>query len=261
MSGHAWLEQRDALPLLSLPAGSQGVRVKELFRWVISSAPAMGMIRMVTLRSPMTHDRRRRVYLSVAKKVRPQPDRVFVHRAPGGDPCSSTSRVGSGSCTGWASSRWTRCRRSSSTPGGRGASSTSVRRRASTRLLAASVAPQAQVWAFEPGSAQMQRLTANIELNRPGPGDRVTAVDVALSDRAGEAQFHELPGGTSSLNPEFRSGTVARVVAVARGDDLLPDLVGESDGRSRQDRHRVDGTGGPRRHETYRPRGSPGGLL
>ncbi len=54
---------------------------------------------------------------------------------------------------------------------------------------------------------------------------RLTVVAKALSDTTGTADFHELPGGTSSLNAEFRADTVTRQVEVARGDDVVAELL------------------------------------
>ena len=48
---------------------------------------------------------------------------------------------------------------------------------------------------------------------------------MALSDHDGEELFFELPGGTSSLNAEFRSNTAPRTVRVITGDSVVPGLI------------------------------------
>jgi FkbM family methyltransferase len=174
---------------------------------------------------PLPLSTRRRLYLKVGKKVRPPAGTTFTQRVPGGVPVQfvldGTVRelfwVGAFEVDSlpWfvAYARRSRCVLDVGAAEGL------------YGLLAGAVAPDGLVLAFEPGSRQVERLQRNLELNRPGAGERVQLVEVALSDHDGEAQFFELPGGTSSLNPEFRAATEPRVVTLARGDDVVRDLV------------------------------------
>lgn len=95
-------------------------------------------------------------------------------------------------------------------------------------LFAAAVNPTAQVLAFEPGLRQQERLAHNIAANASFAGDRIRVVDVALTDHDGTDVFHETASeGDSSLNADFRPTSEGRSVDVARGDSLLPDLIGD----------------------------------
>jgi FkbM family methyltransferase len=200
-------------------------QVKELVRGAMSSAPGRSVIRWATLKSPLGHEHRRWVYLKVGKKVRWDAQRSFEHCEPGGVPVRFTLQ-GTVRELYWlgafeidALPYFVQYARTASCVLDVGSAEGVY------ALLAASVSPDAKVFAFEPGSRQLERLQRNIELNRPGPGDRVEVVDVALSDHDGDQLFFELPGGTSSLNPEFRRDTAARQVRVARGDSLVQSLV------------------------------------
>lgn len=183
------------------------------------------MLRSITHDSPLPFRARRRAYLRIGKKVRPPAGTTFEVPVRGGRPISflldGTVRE----------LFWVGAFEIDSLP-----LFVSYARRSSCvldigaaeglyGLLAASVQPDAKVVCFEPGSRQVARLSANLELNRPGPGDQVTMVELALSDHEGEEQFFELPGGTSSLNPDFRSATEPRAVKVARGDDVIDQFV------------------------------------
>ena len=201
-------------------------KLKATARKVLSSAPGRSVLRYLTASSPLPFRVRRRLYLKVGKKVRPPVGAEFEQPVPGGLPVrfrlDGTVRE----------LFWVGAFETDSLP-----LFVAYAQRSSCvldvgaaeglyALLAAAVSPGSTVLAFEPGSRQIGRLEANLQLNRPGAGTSVRAVDIALSDHNGEAQFFELPGGTSSLNPEFRSNTEPRSVRVARGDDILPDLLG-----------------------------------
>lgn len=179
---------------------------------------------------------RRRIYLKVGKKIRPPAGTVFDQPVPGSSPLKfvldGTVRelfwVGAFEIDSLplfaAYARQSRCVLDIGAAEGL------------YGLVAAAVAGDSIVFAFEPGSAQVRRLLANLELNSPGPAERIRHVEVALSDHDGEQPFYELPGGTSSLNPDFRDSTEPRIVGVTTGDAVLTDLL---DGR-RVDLVKVD---------------------
>lgn len=200
---------------------------KAALRRVVSSSVGRWLVRLVTYHSPLSIAARRRVYQRVAKKVRPPEGTVFEQAVPGGRTVrfrlEGTVRelywVGAFEVD--ALPLFVAYARQSSIVLDVGAAEGVYAH------LAASVAPDASVLAFEPGSRQIERLDANLALNRPGPADQITAVEVGLSDHDGEEQFFELPGGTSSLNPEFRSHTAARAVRVARGDGVVAEYLGD----------------------------------
>lgn len=199
----------------------------ELARSILSSPPFRSGLRLATRDAPLPLEVRRRLYLKVGKKVRAPVGTAFTQRVPRGEPLrfglDGTIRelywVGAFEVDSLplfvAYARRSRCVLDVGAAEGLYA------------FLAASVRPDTRVLAFEPGSRQLERLRRNLELNRPGPGDRVEVIEVALSDHVGEAQFFELPGGTSSLNPEFRSDTSPRTVTVTTGDRVLPGLLGD----------------------------------
>lgn len=199
--------------------------LKEPVRSFASTAPARLALRLLTHDAPLSHRSRRRLYLKVGKKIRPRQPIVFDQPIPGADPVrfvlDGTVRelywVGAFEIDSLplftAYARRARCVLDIGAAEGLYA------------LIAAAVSADSQVLAFEPGSRQIQRIRANLALNRPGPADRIHLVEVALSDHEGQQPFYELPGGTSSLNPDFRDSTEPRVVEVKRGDDVLPDLV------------------------------------
>lgn len=198
-----------------------------LARRTLSSGAGRAVLHVVTHDAPLPLRTRREVYLKLGKKVRPRREVLFSRQVPGGRPLrfrlDGTVRelywVGAFEVDSLP--LFVSYARQSSCVLDVGAAEGLY------ALLAASVAPDALVVAFEPGLRQVERLRRNLELNRPGVADQIHLVEVALSDHEGEAQFFELPGGTSSLNPDFRSDTEPRVVTVARGDEVLPDLVGD----------------------------------
>ena len=91
-------------------------------------------------------------------------------------------------------------------------------------MEAAIVAPAARVLAFEPDPAANAVLRSNVAANRSVFGTRIEAVDIALSDEDGTAEFY-LAGGNSSLNSTFRAGARAIEVTVRRGDGVLDQLA------------------------------------
>lgn len=203
------------------------VPVKEMMRAILSSAPARSGLRFATRDAPLPLRTRRRLYLRLGKKVRPPDGTTFAQVVPGGRRLQfgleGTVRelfwVGAFEVDSLplfvAYARESRCVLDIGAAEGL------------YGLMAASVNPDAKVLAFEPGSQQLMRLRRNIRLNLPGVGEQIEVVDIALSDHEGEAQFFELPGGTSSLNPDFRADTAPRTVTVSRGDELVPVLLGD----------------------------------
>ncbi|MBA3465646.1 MAG: FkbM family methyltransferase [Deltaproteobacteria bacterium] len=93
-------------------------------------------------------------------------------------------------------------------------------------ILAAAANPDARVLAFEPGSGAAARTRRNIELNLPLTRN-VELHDVALGDEDGEATLYVAgeTGGTSSLNPEFRSERREQRVSVHTADSFLAKLA------------------------------------
>lgn len=208
-----------------------GHRLKETIRGVASTTPARSVVHFLTHDAPLPHKSRRWLYLKVAKKLRPPRTVVFDHPLPG----SPTVRFALDGTI--RELYWVGAFEVDSLPlfAAYARQSTGILDIGAAEglysLIAAALSTDATVVAFEPGSEQIQRLRRNVALNRPGPADHVQLVDVALSDHNGEQPFYELPGGTSSLNPDFRDSTVPRVVQVQKGDDLLPEVIGS---------HRID---------------------
>ncbi|MEZ5320576.1 MAG: FkbM family methyltransferase [Microthrixaceae bacterium] len=93
-------------------------------------------------------------------------------------------------------------------------------------LFSAAVNPDAHIVAFEPSSVARPRLLANVAAN-PWIGDRLRVSELALGDREGEATFFQTIGGTSSLNEHFRAATSSVSVQVAKGDRVVPELLGD----------------------------------
>lgn len=93
-------------------------------------------------------------------------------------------------------------------------------------ILAAAANPDARVLAFEPGSDAAARSRRNIELNLPLTRN-VELHDVALGDVDGEATLYVAgeTGGSSSLNPEFRSERREQRVSVHTADSFLTKLA------------------------------------
>lgn len=196
---------------------------KEAVRRLISARPVEQLVRTVTSQQRLPRHLRQRVYFTVAKKMIQRPGDVFEHQPRGG----ATIRIhrhGTVRTLYWlgeyepeALPLFAEYARRSNGILDIGAAEGIY------SLFAASVSPSARIVAFEPGQAQGERLRANLAIN-PALAERITHVDSALSSQVGTAQFFELPGGTSSLNAEFRSNSVPRTVPVATGDGVLAEL-------------------------------------
>lgn len=99
-------------------------------------------------------------------------------------------------------------------------------------LLAASVAPDVQVHAFEPNPHVGRLLAGNLDRNPQGA--RVRPVPMAVSDAPGEAELfipaQEIPGivpGDATLNESFRPAWEEKVtVTVTTIDQYAADLPG-----------------------------------
>jgi FkbM family methyltransferase len=187
----------------------------------------VALLRYVSSSSLLPYDTRRQLYYRLGKKARLPADQVFEHRVDGGAVVRLRAE-GTIRQLYWTGAfeldalplfveyaRGTNCILDVGAAEG------------VYSLFAAAVAPTARIVAFEPGGAQVERLRQNIALNST-LGSRITIAEVALSDRDGEADFYELPGGTSSLNPAFRADTTTRTVKVARGDGIVDGLTDDA---------------------------------
>ena len=199
--------------------------IKEVARTALSSRPTATALRYLTHDSPLGLDTRHRLYLRFGRKVRPRPDRWFVHTPSGGHEIRIAIQ-GLVRELYWVGeyerdalpmfveyARTARCVLDVGAAEG------------VYSLFAASVSSTSTVIAVEPDSQQIPRITANLGLNAAWLQGRVQLVEAALADRSGTATFHEQLGN-SSLNPGFRTDTVAREVRVERGDDVVAELAG-----------------------------------
>ncbi len=202
------------------------MELKEVARRVISAAPVARGLHAVNANQALADRTRSRLYHRVTKKIPARPEQVFTHAVPGGRTVrfhlDGTVRklYWTGSYEADALPVFTAYAAQSAVILDVGAAEGVY------SLFAAAVNPSAAIVAFEPGRRQLDRLRANVAANAQLLGDRLQVAAVALSDADGTAEFHELPGGTSSLNADFRAGTETRVVELARGDRVVPDLVG-----------------------------------
>lgn len=201
------------------------MKTKDVLRSVLAAAPVAGAVRIVNRAPGLGEQRRSWLYHHVTKKIPPQPQRVFRHEVPGGQPVSF-HLVGTVRQLFWtgvyeadALPLFTSYARSSAVILDIGAADGVY------AIFAAAANPEAVILAFEPGSQQFPRLAANLAANRHVVQDRVVVVEKALADRGGVADFHETPGGNSSLNPEFRADTDSHQVELARGDDVVAELI------------------------------------
>jgi FkbM family methyltransferase len=201
------------------------VEVKEVARRILAAGPVAGALRAVNANQRLSDRARSRLYHRVTKKIPPRPDQVFTYRVPGGEAVrfhldGTIRRL-----------HWTGAYEVDALP-----LFAAYARDASLildvgaaegvySLFAAAVNDRSRILAFEPGSRQLVRLAANLDANAALVGDRLQIVTKALSDEDGTAEFHELPGGTSSLNAEFRANTESRIVELARGDDVVAELA------------------------------------
>lgn len=198
---------------------------KEVVRKVLGAGPVAAALHWANTHPRLSDRGRLHLYHRVTKKISADPARIFTHRVTGGEEIrlhlEGTIRrlYWTGTYETDALPLFTEYARQSSAILDVGAAEGVY------ALFAAAVNPTAQILAFEPGGAQQVRLAENLAANAALVGDRLTVVAKALSDTTGTADFHELPGGTSSLNAEFRADTVTRQVEVARGDDVVAELL------------------------------------
>jgi FkbM family methyltransferase len=103
-------------------------------------------------------------------------------------------------------------------------------------ILAAAANPRARVLAFEPGRAAARTIERNLALN-PDVTRQISLHEIALADEDSTATLYIAgeSGGTSSLNPAFRSTHVEERVTVRRGETFLSEL-----GLSRVDLIKLD---------------------
>ena len=90
-------------------------------------------------------------------------------------------------------------------------------------LLVATLSPETRVLAFEPEPRIFPALVANLELNGFA---NVSALQIALSDRNGEAQLAISPDRTAASLENREPGAPLVMVRTARADDLVDDPVG-----------------------------------
>ncbi|HYV28176.1 MAG TPA: FkbM family methyltransferase [Candidatus Eisenbacteria bacterium] len=94
-----------------------------------------------------------------------------------------------------------------------------------TVQLSPLVGPTGKVVVFEPNPTMIRELQRNVELNRLS---NVIVQPVALSDQAGEAEFHCPPSGWEghgSLRPNMTFQTIGKItVPTRRLDDVLEEL-------------------------------------
>ena len=201
--------------------------LKEAARSVLSAAPSRALLRAITTNRRLSYEHRRWVYLRLGKKVRQDEATKFEHSS--GTTTLKFHLQGIARELYWVGeyepdslplfveyARTAECILDVGAADG------------IYGLFAASVMPStSRVLAFEPGAAQLARMRSNVALN-PSITQRVTVLDVALSDHDGDEDFYELDGN-SSLNPNFRSAGRGRRVSVAKGDNIVPKLA---EGRS-----------------------------
>jgi FkbM family methyltransferase len=89
-------------------------------------------------------------------------------------------------------------------------------------ILAASANPYARILAFEPMEEAARSCARNVALNRPVTSN-VEVHPIALGDTNAQETLYVSGrfGGSSSLNPRFRSGQRAQPVTVRAGDAFL----------------------------------------
>jgi FkbM family methyltransferase len=201
------------------------VQTKEMARSVLAAPPVAAVLHRVGSSPHLPERARAKLYFKVTKKIPPNPDRIFTHQVAGGEAIrlhlDGTVRrlYWTGSYEADALPLFAEYAAQSSTILDVGAAEGVY------SLFAAARSPEALILAFEPGGPQLERLGANLASNDPKLSGRIQVVAKALADRSGTTEFYELPGGTSSLNSEFRSSTVTRTVEVARGDDVVAELI------------------------------------
>jgi len=202
------------------------METKEIARSVLAAPPVAAALHWANSSPHLPERARAKLYYRVTKKIPPDPGRVFTHQVAGGEEIKlhldgTVRRL-----------YWTGSYEADALPlfAVYAAQSTTILDVGAAEgvysLFAAAVSPDATILAFEPGGPQLERLAANLAVN-PSMGERIQVVSKALADETGTTEFYELPGGTSSLNPEFRQETVTRTVEVARGDDVVAELLAD----------------------------------
>ena len=201
------------------------MQAKEMVRSVLAAPPVARFLHWANANPRLPEETRAQLYFKVTKKIPPDPNRVFTHRVTGGDEIhlhlDGTIRrlYWTGSYEADALPLFTAYAARSTTILDVGAAEGVY------ALFAAAANRDALILAFEPGAPQLERLHANLRVNAPAISDRIRVITTALADETGTTEFYELPGGTSSLNPEFRADTVTRTVEVGRGDDIVAEEI------------------------------------
>ena len=194
------------------------MEAKERARAALSTPGAAGALRRLTGWQRLPWSIRHRLFIGVARQLRPPSSIVFEQRIPTG----GTIRLHVGGVT--RELYWVGEYEPESLP-----LFTEYARNARCVLdigasegiysLYAAAAGARKVLAFEPGSEQRRLMDQNLALN-PALAASVEVLDVALDDHTGTAEFF-VSGGTSSLNPDFRRPTATLTVEVDRGDDRV----------------------------------------
>lgn len=200
------------------------MEIKEVLRGLLSSKLVAPMLRAVGS-SPRLSDRQRaKFYNRITKKIRPDATQVFHHAVPSGEEISvfldgTIRRL-----------HWTGSYETDALP-----LFASYARHAEIvldigaaegiySLYSAAVNPAVKVIAVEASTAEQKRLEANVNANLLLGHGRIHIRCEAWSDYEGTASFYEVPGGTSSLNSNFRRGSLPTPVNVKTGDSVLEEL-------------------------------------
>lgn len=198
---------------------------KERVRHAMNWGPVPKVLRSINSAPWLSEPQRAAMYRRVTRSLPSDPDRLFRHRVPGGGEMSihldgTIRRL-----------YWTGTYETDALPyfAAYASDADAILDVGAAEgvysLFAAAVNPTAAILSFEASARQLARLQANHRANPLLAADRWHLVSDALSDEVGTALFYEVPGGTSSLNPEFRPGSQGREVPVVRGDSVVAERL------------------------------------
>lgn len=218
------------------------MKAKQIARRVLGTPAVVVPLRWLNTNPRLSTDARHRLYLRVSRRVHPAPGTRFTHRRPGG---ATLELLLDGTLR---ELYWTGEYEADTLPlfaayASRSATVLDVGAADGVyALVAAAENPRARVLAFEPGLHQLDRLRHHVEANRAVVGDRIEIIGVALSNQDGTARFYDSASeGDSSLNADFRPGSTAREVTVARGDTVVAErLAGTTPDPVRIDLVKID---------------------
>lgn len=201
------------------------MQTKELIRKGLGAAPVATVLRAINSSPRLSEDQRAAMYRRVTKKIASDPEVLFSHRVPTGRTVSihldgTIRRLHwTGTYETDALPLFTSYARDSDVILDIGAAEGIY------SLFAAAVSPSVTIVAFEASPGEQSRFRANVAVNAELTDGRVHLRTEALADHDGTADFWEVRGGTSSLNPGFRPGAVPLTVAVRTGDAVVGDLT------------------------------------